>query len=200
MSGIPGAGRRVGDGVWLAGQVVLALGVVLLIGVLMALDSGSGEFRETVVWSMGVPLLVAVVVVAAIWPQERRKARHFGLTTARWQRIAREVGRGRPPADPSERPAALDVIARQRRGLSRMHGPAYRWMRFGALALFLIGGGLQWWDGEYVRAAWSVGVAAIWLLVPLSLRRRARNLDAVERALGAPAGGTTGGVSAAPPR
>ncbi|MCK8675924.1 hypothetical protein [Streptomyces lichenis] len=176
-------GKTTGKGQTAAQLAWGLVGLTACGAVVGALVGDPGERLATGLIMGGAALLVGVVVGVVVWVREGRRAREFGLSTGRYLRIGREIRRGRLPEDPYERPAVVESVARQRRGLDRHQYTWYRWTWVGAAVLWLLIAADALWSGDYGSAALYVSLALLMTSTPFTLRRQRRRVASVERAL-----------------
>ncbi|CAL9340248.1 hypothetical protein SUDANB15_00246 [Streptomyces sp. enrichment culture] len=174
-----GAGRTSTVGILLAVLLAAALAGFLLGAVV-------GEDEVDVPQGLlfaAVSLLLGLGATAGAWWWIRRRAAQFGLSASRYLRVGRRVQRGELPEDSAEFPAAIDIVARQRRTLDTQQRRWVRWVTGAAALLWLVSAVIQILAARYGYACFQLLVACGFLVNPLTARRQRRRLDAVEQAL-----------------
>ncbi|MFC7992620.1 hypothetical protein ACFUV2_25320 [Streptomyces pilosus] len=173
-----GAGRASTVGPLLA-VLLAAASAGFLLGAVVdddALDVSQGLLFAAVF------LLLGLGAAAGAWWWTRRRAAEFGLSASRYLRVGRGVQRGRLPEDPAELPAAIDIVARQRRALNHQQRRWVRRLTGAAGLLWLVSAVIQLLTAHYGYACWQLLVACGLLANPLYARRQRRRLEAVEQA------------------
>ncbi|MFJ8826585.1 hypothetical protein ACIREE_33045 [Streptomyces sp. NPDC102467] len=171
---------------WAARWVLVTLMASALLGFLVGvLLAGTDDWLASGCLTGAIALVCATVALVVVWRQERKRARRHGLTAGQLMLIGRATGRGSPPLEPEVRPAVLAVLARQRRAVEQQRSRAYRWMRIVMIPLWVVMASVSIASGSYGPAALMLGGAVLFLLVPLSLRRQERRIDAAQRSVGA---------------
>ncbi|MFJ7773135.1 hypothetical protein ACIQ1J_33340, partial [Streptomyces sp. NPDC097107] len=91
--------------------------------------------------------------------------------------------RGELPEDPAELPAAIDIVARQRRVVNTQQRPWVLWLATAAALLWLVSAVAQFLDHNYGYTCFQLFVTGMFLVGPLTMRRQRRRLENVEQAL-----------------
>lgn len=195
MAGTTGDGHA--GRMW-AGAVGVVLAVVAM-AALVGFLAGAVLGGDGVDVSSGLLLAASFVLLSAVaavlwWRWASRRAAKLGMSTRRYLRVARQIQRGEVPDDPAELPAAMEIAARARRTSDAQQRRLMWWLMGGVALLWLTSAVIQIANRDYVRAFQYLGLAGIFLINPLTLRRQRRRLDAVEQALSRRTSASAGGA------